>query len=77
MRGYFAELWLLEDKTMKKLIILGVGFILLSGCTAKSRLQKRDQIDDEPVMVTSSIVVEITQEMIDRYYATHPKNTEQ
>ncbi len=58
-------------------MILGVGFILLSGCTAKSTLQKRDQIDDAPVEVTSSIVVEITQEMIDRYYATHPKKSEQ
>ncbi len=77
MRGYFTELWLFEDKTMKKLIILGVVFILLSGCATKSTLQKREQIDDEPVMVTSSIVVEITQEMIDHYYATHPKKPEQ
>ena len=58
---------------MKKLIILEIGFILLSGCVSKSSLQKSDQIDDDPVMVTSSISVEITQEMIDRFKAREAK----
>ena len=58
---------------MRKLIILGIGFILLSGCVSKSSLQKKEQIDDEPVMVTSSISVEITQEMIDHFKAREVK----
>jgi len=62
---------------MKKLLFLSVGCVLLSGCVVKGTPKKITVLDDEPVEVTSSIMVEITQEMIDRYYATHPKNTEQ
>ncbi len=62
---------------MKKLLFLSVGCVLLSGCVVKGAPKKITVLDDEPVEVTSSIVVEITQEMIDRYYATHPKKSEQ
>ncbi len=58
---------------MKKLIVLSIGALLLSGCVVKGVPQKSNVVDDEPIMVTSSISVEVTQEMIDRYNATHPK----
>ncbi len=62
---------------MKKLLLLSIGCLILSGCVAKGAPKKSTAIDDEPVEVTSSIMLEVTQEMIDRYYATHPKKTEQ
>jgi len=58
---------------MKKLIVLSIGVLLLSGCVTKGVPQKSSVVDDEPIIVTSSISVEVTQEMIDRYNATHPK----
>ena len=58
---------------MKKLIVLSIGALLLSGCVAKGVPQKSSVVDDEPIMVTSSISIEVTQEMIDRYKAAHTK----
>ncbi len=54
---------------MRQLLLFSIGCLLFSGCIANGAPKKISVIDDEPVEVTSSIMIEITQEMIDRYYA--------
>ena len=59
---------------MKQLIVISTAILFLSGCVSKEALQKSGAaIDDEPVMVTSSVSIEITQEMIDRFKAREVK----
>jgi len=58
---------------MKKFFILIFGIFLLSGCIAKSIPKKESSNIDEPVIVTSSISMEITQEMINRFNARKQK----
>ena len=59
---------------MKQLIAISTVILSLSGCVSKGALQKSDNtINNEPVMVTSSVSVELTQEMIDRFKARETK----
>ena len=57
---------------MKKLLVVGLGVILLNGCVTKSAIQKEAPKSDEPVAVASSVSMVLTQEMIDRFNKTHP-----